>query len=196
MALVYPFSHPNRMVVGDFSAEALKRVLTLPEAACLWCDMTFGELSSGIEFEPGVPFLADNPHFNHALAALIEATETLELDGGRDEDGYPLPVEHRTVSRDALVAWISTHHPHRPVSLFPLAIRSAAVPGELDVAETRSENYLGTGEVLRVFQVSRSTLEVWMRERGFPAPFQASKGGTRRWRKAEVLAWKLLHERG
>lgn len=59
-----------------------------------------------------------NPAFNVAYQTLVEATERREIDAGRDQDGYPLPLHERQIRRDDLRSWIEQHYPHRPHSLF------------------------------------------------------------------------------
>jgi predicted DNA-binding transcriptional regulator AlpA len=52
---------------------------------------------------------------------------------------------------------------------------------------TETREPLSTDEVLKLIDVNRSTLYVWIRKRDFPRP--AKLGGHSRWDRREVLAW-------
>ncbi len=190
------------MLLDFFSAERLKRQLTIPEAACLWCDLPFTALSNMLDL-PGKPYSMEYPRFNTALAALVEATDVMELATERNDDGYPVEVSLRTIQRDALKNWLERYHPdHRPALLFP---HSAETVNELpqpqapleprgsEGAKATAGPMLSTREVCDRFQISRGTLTKWLREQDFPAPLQPTPGASRRWPLNAIVVWVEAH---
>lgn len=204
-----------------FTAESLRRQLTIPEAACLWCELPFSAISLAMDLDDGLLHSLEHPALNQAMAALIEATNSGELECPCTDDGYPVAIARRTVSREDLRDWIAAHHPHRPALLF--AVPQATHPNragrpaeqshggvvrglrhpQADAATSAAQplptsavagDTLTTHDVLALFGIVRATLENWIAARGFPPPFQAVPGGKRRWDKAAVLAWKRQHE--
>lgn len=191
---------------SGFAAEEIRRLLTLPEAACLWCGIGFSALKATIEPEPGHIYSFGYPALNEAFSALVIATDTGELRVALTEDGYPVRVEHRRINRDDLRAWLEQHHAHRPELLFgvPATHLTAGVsPQPLAGADAAGENIhrdvgalapmLTARDIGQLFGITGGTLDNWIRERDFPAPLQVAAGASRRWDVAAVRAWKAAN---
>ncbi|MCX7896909.1 MAG: hypothetical protein N2441_03445, partial [Rhodocyclaceae bacterium] len=180
--------------MGAFAPERIKRRLTLAEAACLWVDLPFSALRTAIDMPDGSIVSLDHPELTNAFQALVDATDTMELYGGRDEDGHPLPLPLREVTRDDLKRWILQHHPHRPRLLFGVEVsQSRAVQPHSVVAGTayhpgtdqaklnhpggpptsgRLEEHelIGARDLCELLGISRNTLDAWLAQGKFPLP--------------------------
>ncbi len=62
-------------------------------------------------------------------------------------------------------------------------------------ADPRREPWLTLRDLCARFDVDKSTVYRWMRERGFPKPVQLGGGGTSRWSAEEVRGYEERAER-
>lgn len=116
------------MSIPRFSLEELKQQLTIPEAACLWCDLPFAVLRH-CKIVDAIPLHSEHPELTNAATVLVEATDYGDVPTGRTEDGYPLSPKERAIDRDDLKSWLQRRHPsHRPVSLFGPAVGAGTNP--------------------------------------------------------------------
>jgi predicted DNA-binding transcriptional regulator AlpA len=60
----------------------------------------------------------------------------------------------------------------------------------LDVPVARSDRWLSARQVMDRYGISRTTLNAWLRDEGFPA-LAKYIGNRRRWRAADLDAWDV-----
>lgn len=187
-----------------FTLELLKRSLTIPEAACLWCSKPFSVLdTSEVILLGGGVMSAQHPDLQAASEVLVEATNSGELPAGENEDGYPVAIQKRRIHREDLAAWIAEHFPaHRPPSLFPGGVavtvgeRRQEVSGVstpstvLPASIQANDRLLSSADVRAMFGISAGTIDNWTAAKGFPKPIQAGAGTKRMWSLAALLVWK------
>lgn len=201
---------PHLRDMSKFSDEALKRYLSIAEAACLWCDLPFAVLQGAL-IHAGIPGHPDYPQLGIAADALCDATNFGELHTQHDEDGFPVDYEDRIINRDDLIAWLKQYHPeHRPASLFGSGIsRAGAQPARAQVGISSEEPQISVvsavisatqvppskaaSKLLKIKQVqdltglSRTGIYEKMKSGDFPK--QIKIGGLSRWAESEVIEW-------
>lgn len=152
------------MVTQFKPANRFSPKISLAAAAVEWQGLQAEQQELVIIDEKGLPYLTGVPELTERAEALLDAVHGRLIKGlVCNEDGYSLHPENMQLNRESVTAWIQKMEKlpePQPVAVMPACPASAQ----------EVERLVDLNQVLKLLNISRSTLHRLRKDQTFPQP--------------------------